>query len=55
MPAGCSCVRALLSIVCLMRASLRPSASISALAPHSRKIGAVVRDFKNHVNPMAED
>jgi hypothetical protein len=34
---------------------VRPSVSISALAPHSRKSGAVVRDFKNHAFPMAEE
>jgi hypothetical protein len=34
------------SVTYSLRASVRPSASISALAPHSRKIGAVVRDFK---------
>jgi hypothetical protein len=38
-----------------MRASLRAGASTSALAPHSRKSGAVVRDFKNHAFPMAEE
>ena len=38
-----------------MRASLRAGASTSALAPRSRKSGAVVRDFKNHAFPMAEE
>jgi hypothetical protein len=38
-----------------MRASLRPSASTSALAPRSRKSGAVVRDFKKRAFPMAEE
>jgi hypothetical protein len=34
---------------------LQAGASTSALAPHSRKSGAVVRDFKNHAFPMAEE
>jgi hypothetical protein len=38
-----------------MRASLRPSASTSALAPRKPQSGAVVRDFKNHAFPMAEE
>jgi len=52
---GLGCILLIIQGLLIMRASLRTSASTAALAPQTPNSSAVVRDFKDHASPMAEE